>query len=175
MKKNIFITLLLILPMVSFGQNTFDKFEDNDDITSVIVTEKMFDLMSKVKVDPKDKDMQQYLNLLKKLDNLKVFTTSKSSIASEMKTAVGTYLKANPLDELMRVNSDGKNVTINVKTLENSSLVKELLMFIESDKKDVPTVILSLKGEFNLEELTSLIDRMNLPGKAELEKASKQK
>jgi hypothetical protein len=48
-------------------------------------------------------------------------------------------------------------------------------MFIESDKKDVPTVILSLKGEFNLEELTSLIDRMNLPGKAELEKASKQK
>ena len=175
MKKLILFVSFFIAPIVGFGQNTFDKFEDNEDVTSVIVTEKMFDLMSKVKVDPKDKEMQQYLNLLKKLDDLKVFTTNKTSVASEMKTAVGTYLKTNPLDELLRVNSDGKNVTINVKTLENSSLVKELLMFIESDKKDTPTVILSLKGEFNLEELTSLTDRMNLPGKAELEKASKQK
>jgi hypothetical protein len=32
----------------------------------------MFELMSKVKVDASDKETQQYMNLIKKLDNLKV-------------------------------------------------------------------------------------------------------
>jgi hypothetical protein len=34
-----------------FGQSIFDKFDGQDDITSIIVNKKMFDLMSKVKVD----------------------------------------------------------------------------------------------------------------------------
>jgi hypothetical protein len=175
MKKHILTTLFFISTTVGFSQNSFDKFEDNDEVFSVIVSEKMFDLMSKVKVDKNDKEMQQYLELLKKLNNLKVFTTKNSSVSTQMKTAVDSYLVANPLEELMRLNTNGKNISINVKPIENSPLVKEFLMFIQSDNKDVSTVIMSLKGEFNLEELSILIDRMNLPGKEELEKVSKQK
>jgi hypothetical protein len=36
----------------------------------------MFELMSKVKVDASDKETQQYMNLIKKLDNLKSLTTA---------------------------------------------------------------------------------------------------
>ena len=52
--------------------------------------------------------------------------------------------------------------------------LKELLLFMEGDLKETPTVILSLKGDFNLDEISSLTERMNLPGKEELKKASKK-
>jgi hypothetical protein len=44
-----------------------------------IVNKKMFDLMSKVKMDASDKEMQQYLALIKKKNNLRVFTTKSTS------------------------------------------------------------------------------------------------
>ena len=172
--KKIAILLLVILPTFIYAQASFDKFEDKDGVNSVIVSKKMFELMSKVKVDAKDKEMQQYLSLLKKLDNLKVFTTNSSKMSSDMKSSVTSYLKSNPLEELMRANSDGKNVKIYIKSAGSSSIVKELLLFMEGDLKDTPTVILSLTGEFDLEEISSLTERMNLPGKEELKKASKK-
>ncbi len=173
-RKGIFVLLFVIMPSLIFAQTTFDKFEDKDEVKSVVVNKKMFELMSKVKVDVKDKEMQQYLNLLKKLDNLKVFTTSNAKISSEMKSSVTSYLKSSSLEELMRVNTDGKNVRIYVKNSTNSSIVKELLMFMEGDTKGNPTVILSLLGEFNLDEISMLTEKMSLPGGDDLKKASKK-
>jgi hypothetical protein len=43
-----------------FAQAVFDKFDGQDDVTSIIVNKKMFELMSKVKVDASDKETQQY-------------------------------------------------------------------------------------------------------------------
>lgn len=153
--KKIIILLLAVLPTFAFAQTSFDKFEDKDGVSSVIVSKKMFELMSKVKVDAKDKEMQQYLSLLKKLDNLKVFTTNSSKVSSDMKSSVSSYLKSNPLEELMRANSDGKNVKIYIKSVGNTTVVKELLLFMEGDLKETPTVILSLTGEFDLDSVFS--------------------
>lgn len=172
--KKIILLVFVILPSFIFAQTSFDKFEGKDGVSSVNVSKKMFEMMSKVKVDAKDKEMQQYLNLLKKLDNLKVLTTSSSKIANDMEVSVNSYLKSNPLEELMRANSDGKNVKIYVKSVGNSTIVKELLMFMESSSKDTPSVLLSLTGEFDLDEISSLTERLNLPGKEELKKASKK-
>ncbi|MDP5096701.1 MAG: DUF4252 domain-containing protein, partial [Flavobacterium sp.] len=91
-----------------------------------------------------------------------------------MKATVVTYLKSNPLEELMRVNSDGKNVKIYVKSGANENIVKELLMFIEgANMKDANTIVLSLTGNFNLDEISMLTEKMNLPGGDDLKKASK--
>lgn len=172
--KKLVLVLFVVLPTFMFAQTSFDKFEDKEGVNSVVVNKKMFELMSKVKVDSKDKEMQQYLTLLKKLENLKVFTTNNSKISSEMKTSVTSYLKSSTLEELMRMNNEGKNVKIYIKSAGNSTIVKELLLFVEGDSKDVPTVILSLTGEFDLDEISSLTERMNLPGKDVLKKASKK-
>jgi hypothetical protein len=173
MKK--FILLLFItLPSPLLAQSLFDKLENNDKIKSLVVNEKMFELMSKVKIDINDKEMQQYLSLLKKLDELKVYKTEDLKLVNEMKNTVVSYLKINPLDELMRMHNDGKNVKFYAKSSLNSSNVKELLMFIEGDTKNTTTVILSLKGDFNLDEIALLTDKMSIPGGEDLKKVTKK-
>ena len=48
-------------------------------------------------------------------------------------------------------------------------------MFIEgSNVKDAGTVVLSLIGNFSLEEISMLTEKMNLPGGDDLKKASKK-
>ena len=174
MKNLVVVIAFLMASTVSFAQGAFDKFEDKEGVASVIVNKKMFEMMSKVKVDAKDKEMQQYMNLLKKLDNLKVFTTSNAKLGADMKATVNSYLKSNPLEELMRVNGDGKNVKIYVKSGASSNQVKELLMFIEGANAKNETVLLSLTGNFDLDEISALTEKMKLPGGDSLKKASKQ-
>ncbi len=175
--KNLILSIVFLFSTsFVFSQSVFDKFEEKDDVTTVIVNKKMFEMMSKVKVDTQDKEVQQYMNLLKKLDNLKVFTTDNIKVASDMKSTVTGYLKSNPLEELMRVNDDGKKVNIYIKSGASENIVKELLMFIDTPNgKDNQAVVLSLTGNFNLDEISALTEKMSLPGGEELKKASKSK
>ena len=77
----VFVTLLI--SQIMSGQSIFDKFDGPDDVKTIIVNKKMFEMMSKVKAN--DKETQQYVNLLKKLDNLKVFITTSPKQISEMR------------------------------------------------------------------------------------------
>ena len=75
--KKVILTFLVALASSSFyGQAVFDQFDGKEEIVSVIVNKKMFELMSKVKVDPSDKETQQYLKLIQNLENLKVFVAA---------------------------------------------------------------------------------------------------
>jgi hypothetical protein len=75
----------------------------------------------------------------------------------------------------MRVNNAGKNVKIYIKSGASENMVKELLMLIEgANLKDADTIVLSLTGNFSLEEIAILTEKMSLPGGDELKKASKK-
>ncbi|MFN7100466.1 MAG: DUF4252 domain-containing protein [Flavobacterium sp.] len=171
--RKIAFTLALFLATSSlFAQSAFDKFEDQVEVKSFIVNKKMLDLMSKVKMDASDKDTQRYLALIKKLDNLRVFTTKSTRIESEMKLAAEKYVKTAGLEELMRVNDNGRNVKILVKSGAGDTQIRELLMFIEGAKNE-DTVLMSLTGNFDLNEISVLTDKMRIPGGDDLKKASK--
>ncbi|MEL1254886.1 DUF4252 domain-containing protein [Flavobacterium sp. DGU38] len=175
MTKKIILTFVFVLiSQFFYAQSAFDKYDGQDDVTSVIVNKKMFDIMSKVKVDPSDKETQQYMSLIKKLDNLKVFTTSNPKVEADMKLSADKYIKSASLEELMRINDSGKNVKIYVKSSANDTKIKELFMFIDGAKNE-ETVLLSLTGNFDLNEISVLTDKMQLPGGSDLKKASKSK
>ncbi len=169
MKKLILTFVLALMPMVFFGQNAFDKYDGQDDVTSVIVNKKMFDMMGNVK----NKESQQYLNLIKKLDNLKVFTTSSTRVTTDMRATAEKYIKTAGLEELMRINDKGQNIKIMVKSGVGPTQVRELLMFIEGSGKDNETVLMSLTGDFDLNDISMLTDKLNLPGGSDLKKAAK--
>ena len=173
--RTIFLSVLFVLvasPL--FAQGAFDKFDDQDDVTSVIVNKKMFEMMSKVKVDASDKEMQQYHRLIKKLDNLKVFTTKSSRVEAEMKATAERYMKTANLEELMRVNDNGRSIKILVKSGAKDTQIRELLMFIDGGKGE-DSVLMSLTGDFDLNEISVLTDKMRFPGGDDLKKATKGK
>lgn len=174
MKKLIITLVVVLVSSPFFAQGAFDKFDGQDDVTSIVVNKKMFELMSKVKVDASDKETQQYLNLIKKLDNLKVFTTKSTRVENDMKLTADKYIKTAGLEELMRVNENGRNIKILVKSGASDTQVKELLMFIEGVKSE-DTVLMSLTGNFDLNEISVLTDKMRIPGGDDLKRATKSK
>jgi hypothetical protein len=75
----------------------------------------------------------------------------------------------------MRVTNNNRNVRIYTKPGANENIVKELLMLIEgANLKDADTIVLSLTGNFSLDEISMLTEKMRLPGGDELKKASKK-
>ena len=173
-KKFILTLVFTLVSSTFFAQAIFDKFDGQEGVTSIIVNKKMFDLMSKVKMDASDKETQQYLSLIKKLDDLKVFTTKSARIEGEMKVIADKYIKTAGLEELMRVNEDGRSIKILVKSGASDSQIRELFMFIEGAKND-DTVLMSLKGNFDLNEISVLTNKMKIPGGEDLKKATKGK
>ena len=172
MKKLIVSLSFVLFANLFYGQTVFDKFDNQDDVSAFIVNKKMFDLMSKVEV--KDKESKLYMELISKLDNLKVFVTQNTKKALDMKNTADKFVKTSGLEELMRITDKGKNVRIYVKSAAGDTQIKELVMLVEGAANN-ETVLMSLTGNFDLDELAVLTDKMKLPGGEDLKKASKSK
>lgn len=175
MKKIVLLlTFTLLFGFSGFSQTVLDKYEGQDNVSAVVVNKKMFELMSKVKMEDSDQDAQKYLALIKNLENLKVFKTSSAKITGDMRLTVEKYLASANLEQLMKVNENGKNAKIYVKSGAGTN-VKELLMFIEgAGANGNETVLMSLTGDFNLNDIALLTKRMKLPGGDVLNEASKK-
>jgi len=178
MKKYILILLIAFVPVAGFSQSLFDKYEDLDDVTSVIVSQKAFELLAKMDVEVDDPEAQDFMDIATSVKSLKVFTTDNESIGADMKTSVNRYLKKSSLTELMRVKDKDANVKFYIKEGKDSDHVSELLMFVtdlkevEADGRKFETVLLSLTGDIDLNKISSLTNKMNLP--QELNKAGKK-
>jgi len=171
--KLIIAVVLVVAPVFSYAQSQFDKFEDIEGVTSVIVTQKAFSLMSTIGAESDD----EYMNLIKNINSLRVFATESSAVAAQMKAEAEKYLNKAKLEELMRINDDGSNVKIYIREGNSEDYVKELFMLVSEtniNKNDASeTVIISLLGNIDLKQIAKLTEKMNLPGGEHLEKAQK--
>jgi len=189
MKKLILILAIAILPIASFAQSIFDQFEDLDGVTSVVVNQNMFKLLSRIDVETNDPESQEYINMIENLTSLKVLTTGDEAISSKMKGEVDRYLKRSKLQELMRVKDGEQTVKFYIKEGKNEDHVSELLMFItglkevtkdadvtiNGHKREFETVLLTLTGDIDLKQISKLTNQMDIPGGKQLEKAGKEK
>ena len=172
MNKLIIAFALMSATFYMQAQSQFDKFEDIDGVTSVIVNQKAFSMMSKIGSESDD----EYLNLIKNITTLKVFATEDDAVSKQMEIEVKSYLLKANLEELMRVKDGKSNVKIYVKEGENDDYVKELFMFVKDggDKSGHDqTVIIYLTGNIDLKQISKLTEKMNIPGGEHLEKANK--
>ena len=171
--KSIILSIALIACSITTNAQDFlEKFQNQSQIETVVVNKKMFQMMSNVKMDQTNKDNVAYVNLIKKLDDLKVFTTKSNSRGSEMKAYVSTYVKTKGMDELMSVTDQGSNVNFYVNKAATNQNIKELVMFVDGNSTK-ETVILCLSGNFSLNEISLLTNKMKLPVGDALNKVSK--
>jgi hypothetical protein len=169
--KHFFIVIALFFVVPFFGQTVLDKFENQDDVTAILINKKMFELMGKVETNTKD--AQDLLSLAKKLESLKVFMTSNTSKGTELKKASEKLIKLSNLDALMKVIENGRDVQVFVKTDVGNDNIREFLMIIEGSNTQ-QSVLMYLKGDFSLSEVSVLTDKLKIPGGDILKEGSKK-
>ena len=167
MKKLATLLIVALLPLITYAQNSiFDKFEDMDEVTTVVVTQEAFKMLAQFKGG--GEEGEEYLDMVKGLTSFRVFTTEDSGIAKQMSDVVNKYLGSAKLTELMRVKDKDANVKVYVRQGKDETRVSELLMFVSGMngdyKKDLPeraqqeAVILSLTGDIDLTKISKLTE-----------------
>lgn len=169
MKKSIIALCAFLIPFLSGAQN-FAKYENMKEVDAVVITSKMFKLLTKIDLNADDPETQEYIDLIENLQEIRVLTSKQDGIRKQMAADVQTYLKNGSMEELMRVSSEGKNVKFYYKPGRNDDYVSQLFMFMEGQDENNPiSVILNITGDIDLSQVSRLAQDFKIPGGEELE------
>lgn len=175
--KNIILTAMVALvTIVSTAQSPFDKFEEVKGVTSIVMNQKMFKLLSKVDLNSSDPEMKEYLQLINNLDNVKMYTSADQKVAADMATTMKGYMSSGNLQELMRVNDDGKNVKFYYKGDSTDDFVKEFVMFMNGDiDGETRSVFFQVTGNIDLKQISKLAQDLDFKGSEALKEVENAK
>jgi hypothetical protein len=179
MKKLTLVVAVTLLPLLGFSQSIFDKYEDMDNVGTVVVNRGMIDLVAKIGAMSDDQEAKDFIEAASGINGIKVFITEDKGVSTQMASTVKKYLKSSSLEELMRVKDKDVNVKFYIKNGKKKDHVSELLMFVsgfENVDFDVKgrkfeTVLVSMTGDIDLNKIGSITNKMNLPD--DLKKAEK--
>ncbi len=187
MKKAITLfTLALLLTSSAMAQDIFSKYSDNSKVTYISIKPKMFKLLAKMDIDTDDEEAQQYIEMVNSITSFKTIMTSDKSIALDFTKYVSKSSKK--LEELMKVKDNGVVMTFYIKEGKDEDHVSELLMFVDGltditkeanvnlngKKRTLESIVMSLTGDINLNQISKLTSKMNLPGGDALDKKNKK-
>lgn len=172
--KNILLLVCLSFTIGCVAQQNFDQLDRMDQIQAVVVTPKMFDMMAKVKMDDTDKEAAHYLALIASLDQLKLYTTTDKQAAIIMKSVVDQYVVASKLNVFTATSDQDKKVSLYTKPVTTTDLVAEILLHLEGTGGQ-ESMLFSLTGNINLDEVAFLSERLKLPGQTAIKKVLSSK
>ncbi|MCF7568547.1 DUF4252 domain-containing protein [Sabulilitoribacter arenilitoris] len=179
----VFVLAIMLLPITGMAQsNIFDKYSDNNDVTYVNIKPKMFQMIVKMGINVDDPEARSYMDMVKSITSFKTIVTDNKAISTDISKWVKS--RSGGLEELMEVKDDGTEVKFYVKEGKDADHVKELLIFvngvdkamkgkgveINGENRKIETVVVSLTGDINLNEISKLTDKMNIPGGKHLDK-----
>tara|TARA_R110001583_G_scaffold115703_1_gene266257 strand:+ start:4956 stop:5549 length:594 start_codon:yes stop_codon:yes gene_type:complete len=184
MKKKfvIIVMAIMLMPAISSAQDVFDKYSESSDVTYVSIKPKMFQMIAKMGINVEDPEAKAYMDMINSITSFKTLVTDNTSISADLTKWVKS--RSSSLEELMEVKDEGSEVKFYVKEGKDSDHVKELLIYVNGiDKamkgegvkvngevRKIQTVVVSLTGDINLNEISKLTEKMNIPGGDKLEK-----
>jgi|TARA_B110000908_G_scaffold28243_1_gene33200 hypothetical protein len=164
MKKIILIITLVITSSVFYGQSIFDKLEEMEGVSSVVISKDAFEILSKFnfEIDEGSNEISEVFKMIDDLNEFKTFSTDKPDIAVTMEAMVKNSVKDQKMKELMRLKEDDSKVWIYVKSTSNKDLVSQVLMLVKGiDKKTngiSEAMIVSLSGSIDINKMSRLVD-----------------
>ncbi|WP_242132001.1 DUF4252 domain-containing protein [Aestuariivivens marinum] len=178
----VFVMTIMLAPMAGMAQkNVFEKYSENPDVTYVNIKPKMFQMIAKIGIDTDDAEAKAYMDMVKSITSFKTIVTDNMSISADISKWVKS--RASALEELMEVKDDGTEVKFYVKEGMDADHVEELLIFVNGvdkvmeDKievngkeRKIETVVVSLTGNIDLNEISKLTQKMNIPAGEHLKK-----
>jgi hypothetical protein len=141
----------------------FSRYSDDDQFTSVYISNRMFNLFAKTVADAKeDREIKQAIS---KLKGLRILSSDKLADGKKMYQEATRMLPIKGYEELMVVKSEGKEMKFLI--IEAEGKIKELLM-LSGGGKDF--FLLSMIGDIDLEQVSKLSKSMDVEGLNDLEK-----
>jgi len=168
MTKILISVLVFLMGLTAQAQDPFQKFEDMQNVASIVVNQKMLKMLSQFDLNTDDPEMKNYVDLVNSLNDIKFYSTKDTDTAKLMRTEFNKYLGMAKLDELMRVKDDGKNVQFYAKPGKSDDYVSEFVMFIDGINNADDTVIAKITGNINLKEIGKIASSINFSGSEEL-------
>ena len=181
-KLIVLVMAIMLLPLTGMAQkNIFEKYSDDADVTYVSIKPKMFQMIAKMGINVEDAEAKAYMDMVKSITSFKTIVTDNTTISADISKWVKS--RSGGLEELMEVKDDGTEVKFYIKEGKDADHVKELLIFvngidkmmddkieINGKQRKIETVVVSLTGDIDLNEISKLTDKMNIPGGSHLEK-----
>lgn len=173
MKKLIIITAIGYLAAFQVNAqdaaiaSLFDKYADNEELTKVNISQKMFSLFTNL--EPDDPETKELANAISKLKGVKILASSDSTINGMKYYREATKnIQKSRFEELMSVRDGDKDMVFLIK--ENGGIINELLMLVGGEHQ---FVAMDLFGEIDLKQISKLSKGMNMKGMEYLENIDK--
>lgn len=138
--KNFLYTLVFVFSSsIIFGQS-FKNFENNKEVSSFVINK---DLFSDIQISEKGttSEDEKIINFLKKIESVKVFSTSNEALRNDMKALAKKYKKNKNLEQLMKFSDSGKEASFLMKTNKKDEL-EELMIFVEGSGENDSVLVL---------------------------------
>lgn len=150
--KYLYLLLLLCCVNIGFAQNKlFDKYADMDDVTSVYISKKMFQMMPVMETAGLN-----LANLKGKIESLQILTTEKAELKKKMRSEFNALISKEH-EELIRV-KDGKTKA-NFYVKQKGELIQELIMI--ADMENGGFSVMQLLGRFTLQDVQEITSEIN--------------
>lgn len=172
MKKLIMITIVGYL--VAFQVNAqdaaiaslFEKYADNEELTKVNVSQKMFSLFTNL--EPEDPETQELAEAISKLKGVKILASDSIRNGRKYYQEATKNIRQSDFEELMSVRDGDKDMVFMIK--EDGGIINELLMLVGGENQ---FVAMDLFGEIDLKQISKLSKGMNMKGMEYLENIDK--
>jgi len=159
MKKTALLVITLFLALSAFAQKNpidamFDRYAGQEGMTTVYISSKMFSMMGRVDLD--DDELQDVVNNLK---SIRILTVDDEELNQKLNffAELEKDLDFSGYEELMVVKESGKDLKFLVK--EKGKRIDELLMIGGGPGQNV---LISIKGDLDLENITSISKTMGI-------------
>jgi len=171
--------ILILLLAVSFSvtidaQNDaiskfFGNYMEDDDFTSVYISPKMFQMISKLDLsNTDDPDAKATMEMIKDIRGLRILTSEKNPLVL-YKEAISKF-STSEYEVLMTVKDGGENVRFWIKETDNT--INELLLLVGGKDE---FVLLSFIGKIDLNKIAKLSQSIDIKGAEHLEKVKGKK
>lgn len=179
MRKITILVILMVLPLITFGQNIFEKYADNEEVAYVSIKPRMFKMLASMGIDSDDPEAKEFLKMVNSITSFKTIATSNAKISADLEKWVGK--RSNELEELMQVREGSTRMMFYVKEGKSDTHVEELLMYITGiedkiklEDRSINTVLVSFTGDIDLNQISKLTNKMDIPGGEHLKNAKKK-
>lgn len=174
MKKVMLMALAVMLAPMVFGQTAsdklFEKYSGRDGYTSIHITQYMFQLFADLDTD---EEMKEFTEMASSIDRMKILTVDSDSLhpnrARDFYKDASSTLPIKQYQELMVVKDGDQTVQMLIK--EEGKLVSEFLMLVNDDHE---SVVISITGNIDLNQLARMSSKMNIEGLENLQELEDQ-